>query len=142
MMGSRFGQMIGLLIATSITSAVGMVSHMNGPPFLLAAGEVGTGSSSRKGSGDLSVTPEKGVVPHPTGDATRDQVLYDASCIVCHGAGATGGIGPRLAGKPILSNDEVFWDRVLKGRHMMPPLSDALSAQQIADIQAWLKTLK
>ncbi|MET0515570.1 MAG: hypothetical protein ABW047_09635 [Nitrospiraceae bacterium] len=50
MMGSRFGQMVGFLIATSIASAVGMVSHMNGPPFLLAAGEVATGLSSRKGS--------------------------------------------------------------------------------------------
>jgi hypothetical protein len=47
-----------------------------------------------------------------------------------------------LAGNPILSNDKLFWDRVLKGRHMMPPLGDVLSAQQIADIQAWLKTLR
>lgn len=118
-----------------------MVPDMSGSPFLVAAGERETGSSRREGPGGQSVTQEKEQVP-PTGDATSGQVLYDASCVVCHGVGATGGIGPRLAGNPILSNDKVFWDRVLKGRHMMPPLGDALTPQQIADIQAWLKTLR
>jgi mono/diheme cytochrome c family protein len=47
-----------------------------------------------------------------------------------------------LAGNPILSNDKLFWDRILTGRHMMPPLGDALTPQQIADVQAWLKTLR
>jgi cytochrome c oxidase cbb3-type subunit 3 len=132
----------GWLVAVSLVSAFGMVWDMNGSPFPVAAGELETGSSSREGPGGPSVTQEKGQTPLPTGDAVSGQVLYDASCVVCHGAGATGGIGPRLAGNPILSNDKLFWDRVLKGRHMMPPLGDALSAQQIADIQAWLKTLR
>jgi mono/diheme cytochrome c family protein len=78
---------------------------------------------------------------HPTGDHTRGQELYNASCVVCHGARATGGIGPRLAGNPVLSNEQVFWKVVLEGRHVMPPLKGALTEQQIADIQAWLKTL-
>ena len=79
------------------------------------------------------------VVPEMNGSG---RILYDASCVVCHGAGATGGIGPRLAGNPILSNDKLFWDRILTGRHMMPPLGDALTPQQISDIHAWLKSLR
>jgi mono/diheme cytochrome c family protein len=45
-----------------------------------------------------------------------------------------------LAGNPLLSNEQVFWKTVSEGRHVMPPLKDALTEQQIADIQAWLKT--
>lgn len=71
----------------------------------------------------------------------RGEELYNASCVVCHGAQATGGIGPRLAGNPVLLNEQVFWKTVSEGRHVMPPLKDAVSKQQMADIQAWLKTL-
>jgi mono/diheme cytochrome c family protein len=77
----------------------------------------------------------------PTGDNTRGEGLYNASCVVCHGPRATGGIGPRLAGNPVLSNEQAFWKTVHEGRHVMPHLQDALTEQQMADIQAWLKTL-
>ena len=72
---------------------------------------------------------------HPTGDNTRGEELYNASCVVCHGPRATGGIGPRLAGNPVLSNEQAFWKIVLEGRHVMPPLKGALTEQQIADIR-------
>jgi len=78
---------------------------------------------------------------HPIGDNTRGEELYKASCVVCHGPQGTGGIGPRLAGNPVLSNEQAFWKTVYEGRHVMPPLRGALTEQQIADIRAWLKTL-
>lgn len=81
------------------------------------------------------------VVRHPIGDNTRGEELYKASCVVCHGPRATGGIGPRLAGNPVLSNEQVFWKTVTEGQHMMPPLKGVLTEQQMADIQSWLKTL-
>lgn len=76
-----------------------------------------------------------------TGEATRGEALYNASCIVCHGSRATGGIGPRLAGNPVLSNEQAFWKIVYEGRHVMPPLKGAVTEQQMADIRAWLKTM-
>ena len=79
---------------------------------------------------------------HPTGDNTRGEELYNGSCVVCHGQRATGGIGPRLAGNSVLSTEQAFWKIVSEGRHVMPPLKDALTEQQMADIQAWLKTLR
>lgn len=79
---------------------------------------------------------------HPKGDNKRGEELYKASCVVCHGPRATGGIGPRLAENPVLSNEQAFWKTVSEGRHMMPPLKGALTEQQIADIQVWLKTLR
>lgn len=62
---------------------------------------------------------------HLTGDNKRGERLYNASCVVCHGPRATGGIGPRLAGNAVLSNEQAFWKIVYEGRHMMPPLKDA-----------------
>ncbi|MCS6291504.1 MAG: cytochrome c [Nitrospira sp.] len=78
----------------------------------------------------------------PVGDSSRGEELYNASCIVCHKSGATGGLGPRLAGNPVLSNEHAFWKVVYEGRHVMPPLKGAITEQQMADIQAWLKTLR
>ncbi len=79
---------------------------------------------------------------HPTGDGKRGEELYKASCSVCHGQRAAGGVGPRLAGNPVLLNEQAFWKTVYEGRHVMPPLKGALTEQQIADIRAWLKTLR
>ena len=78
----------------------------------------------------------------PTGDGIKGEELYNASCVVCHGPRASGGIGPRLVGNPVLSNEQVFWKIVYEGRHMMPPLKGTVTEQQMADIQAWLKTLR
>lgn len=79
---------------------------------------------------------------HPTGDGKRGEELYKASCIVCHGQRAAGGVGPRLAGNPVLLNEQAFWKIVYEGQHVMPPLKGTLTEQQIADIRAWLKTLR
>ncbi len=85
---------------------------------------------------------QRGPVPtSPPGDTARGKELYNASCVVCHGNGATGHIGPRLAGNAILANDQAFRKTVHEGRHMMPPLKDALTEEQIADILAWLRSL-
>ena len=92
-----------------------------------------------QGAGTMS--PGGIVSMHPTGDTQRGEGLYNASCVVCHGQRAAGGIGPRLAGNPVLSNEQAFWKTVYDGRHVMPPLKDALTEQQMADIKAWLKTL-
>jgi mono/diheme cytochrome c family protein len=96
---------------------------------------VGEALSDGQRSSERRVTP-------PLGDPTRGEELYNASCVVCHGQQATGGIGPRLAGNPVLSNEEAFAKILSEGRHMMPPLTDALTEQQLADIHDWLKTLR
>lgn len=76
------------------------------------------------------------------GDERRGEELYNASCVVCHGPRAAGGIGPRLAGNAVVSNEPAFMKMLSEGRHMMPPLKDAVTARQLADIRAWLKTLR
>lgn len=100
--------------------------------------------SARDVAGPAADQPRTKVAPSasPAGDEKRGEGLYNVSCVVCHGAGATGGIGPRLAGNRVLASQHAF-DKVLsEGRHMMPPLKDALTPQQLADIHAWLKSLR
>jgi mono/diheme cytochrome c family protein len=51
-------------------------------------------------------------------------------------------MGPKLAQNPILIDESRFWGTVQQGRGAMPAWSSMLTAQEIADIQAWLKTLE
>jgi mono/diheme cytochrome c family protein len=52
---------------------------------------------------------------HPTGDAKRGEELYKASCVVCHGSRAEGGVGPKLVGNSVLSNDQASGRSSMKG---------------------------
>jgi mono/diheme cytochrome c family protein len=99
------------------------------------AGEVGAQGLTKNSSSDIG----QKLAP---GDSNRGEKLYQASCIVCHGPRATGGIGPRLAGNPVLSNEKAFWTVVYEGQHVMPPLNGVITGQQMADIRAWLQTLR
>ncbi len=98
---------------------------------MLCAGAMGAASWS---SASDPVAPPSG--------GMEGEALYNASCIVCHGPQAKGAIGPRLAGNPVLSDDRAFQKILTEGRHMMPPLKDTLTAEQLAAIRAWLRTLK
>lgn len=112
-----------------------VVLEVAGNGIVIGASDGGPQSADKLGSsGSVSM--------RPAGDSSRGEGLYNASCIVCHNSGAAGGIGPRLAGNPVLSNEQVFWKVVYEGRHVMPPLKGAITEQQMADIQAWLKTLR
>ena len=103
-------------------------------PVIGASGDGRQNADMNGSSGSVSM--------RPAGDSSRGEGLYNASCIVCHNSGAAGGIGPRLAGNPVLSNEPAFWKLVYEGRHVMPPLKGAITEQQMADIQTWLKTLR
>jgi cytochrome c oxidase cbb3-type subunit 3 len=78
----------------------------------------------------------------PAGETARGEVVYAHNCQACHGSGAAGGVGPRLAGNPILGDEDHFWETVLHGRGAMPAWEAALNAQEIADVRAWLQTIR
>ncbi|MBI4000356.1 MAG: c-type cytochrome [Nitrospira defluvii] len=75
-----------------------------------------------------------------SGVAASGAGLYRHNCQACHGEGAVGGAGPKLARNTILKNDGAFWETVLHGRGPMPAWGSVLSHQEIADIHAWLTT--
>jgi len=75
-----------------------------------------------------------------TGVATRGAGIFEHNCQACHGAGAVGGMGPKLVKNPILKHEESFWETMVHGRGPMPAWGAVLSHQDIADIYAWLST--
>jgi cytochrome c oxidase cbb3-type subunit III len=74
------------------------------------------------------------------GVASRGGGMFERNCQACHGAGAMGGMGPRLAKNPVLKHDDLFLETVLHGRGPMPAWGSILNQQEIADIHAWLLT--
>ena len=76
----------------------------------------------------------------PAGVASRGSGIYAHNCRACHGEGAAGGTGPKLASNTILKNEGAFWETVLHGRGPMPAWGALLSRQDIADIHAWLSS--
>jgi cytochrome c oxidase cbb3-type subunit 3 len=87
-----------------------------------------------------AIHPE--IPEHPEGRPGQGQKLFGQNCVPCHGPAAVGGMGPKLAKNPILTDERRFWGTVRQGRGAMPAWSAMLNAQEIADIQAWLKTLE
>jgi cytochrome c oxidase cbb3-type subunit 3 len=75
-----------------------------------------------------------------TGVAVRGAGIFEHNCQACHGAGAVGGMGPKLVKSPVLKQEESFWETVLYGRGSMPAWGAVLSQQDIADIHAWLSS--
>ena len=87
-------------------------------------------------------TIQPGTPEHPEGRPDHGQRLFGHNCVPCHGPAAAGGMGPKLAKNPILTDERRFWGTVRQGRGAMPAWSAMLNAQEIADIHAWLKTLE
>ena len=97
---------------------------------IVIVGETGVGRAS-----------SEGILAQPPGVPARGKDLYDASCVVCHGPQGKGGVGPKLAGNPVPSDEQAFWKVVHEGRHVMPPLKGTVTDEQMTDIRAWLKSL-
>ena len=75
-----------------------------------------------------------------TGAATAGKAVFaSAGCGGCHtlaAAGTSGNVGPNLdKAKP---PTELIVTRVTKGQGAMPAFADSLSAQQIADVAAYV----
>ena len=84
------------------------------------------------------LTQEPAAVGPLTGVASRGSSIYAHNCQACHGEGAMGLVGPKLARSVILKDEVTFWETVLHGRGPMPAWEAVLSHQDIADVHAWL----
>jgi mono/diheme cytochrome c family protein len=82
------------------------------------------------------------VAAAPAGDPAQGQALYAAkTCSACHGAGAEGVVGPKLAGTA-LTFEQILM-QVRAGKAPMPAFPpDQVSDQEVAHILAWLQSLR
>lgn len=78
----------------------------------------------------------------PTGDPAAGKTAFAAlPCSGCHGSNAEGNVGPKLAG--FTKGWDVFHTTVRDGRNEMPKFgTDVVTDQQLADVYAWLTSLK
>ena len=82
---------------------------------------------------------------HLGGDVARGKVIFDATCVACHGpAGQGGSIAPPLAEAPILAELDVLYATIAYGRlnKGMPNWGQVLSPAEINDVLAYLQTLQ
>ena len=74
-----------------------------------------------------------------TGDAAAGKTVFTANCGACHtlaDAGTSGAVGPNLdQAKP---SKELVVTNVTNGKGGMPPFGKSLTAQQIADVAAYV----
>lgn len=77
------------------------------------------------------------------GDAARGKTVYDANCVVCHGAGVAGApkAGDKTAWAPrIKTGMDALYASALKGKDAMPPKGGNLSLAD-ADVKAAVEYL-
>jgi cytochrome c oxidase subunit II len=60
-------------------------------------------------------------------------------CAKCHGMNGEGGIGPRTAGSPTLTDPAALANIVLNGRRTMPAVGGGWTDEQISSLAAYLK---
>jgi mono/diheme cytochrome c family protein len=89
-------------------------------------------------------TPETPEGPVAEGDPANGEQVFAANCASCHGVNAEGGaLGPTLVSADVAAkDDEFFREAITNGRAgtAMPAWGPILSAQNIEDVIAWLRT--
>jgi mono/diheme cytochrome c family protein len=87
--------------------------------------------------------PDPGAADLPalklTGDAAAGKTVFTSNCGGCHtlaDAGTTGTVGPNLDDKT--HEVELIVSNVTNGKGAMPPFGESLTAQQIADVAAYV----
>ena len=70
------------------------------------------------------------------GDPVAGAEVFAAHCAACHGADATGGSAPGIAGE---DEAEEIVEVVLYGEDTMPAFEDTLSDPEIADVAAFVQ---
>ena len=90
-------------------------------------------------------TPPPAVHPDVVAAAGADgAAVFGQSCAGCHGGDGSGGIGPRLAGGRVVANFPDPQDQiavVTNGRGGMPAFAERLSAEEIAAVVEYTRTV-
>jgi mono/diheme cytochrome c family protein len=88
------------------------------------------------GGGESSGPPPQQVVDQ--GDASAGEKVFTDNCAACHGGDGGGGSGPKLAGEDAYTDPDVVVDQIRDGGGGMPAFDERLSAQQVADVSAFV----
>jgi mono/diheme cytochrome c family protein len=82
-------------------------------------------------------SPSTAAAPRGAGDAARGEAIFATTCASCHGADASGGVGPQLAGSGVTADDVELV--VATGRGVMP--GGLVAGQDAADVAAFVASI-
>lgn len=86
----------------------------------------------------LAAAPAPALAAAKDGDGAKGKTVYEATCVVCHGAGVAGApkAGDKAAWAPrIKSGMEALYTSSIKGKNAMPPKGGNLTLAD-ADVKA------
>src|SRR5688500_5476197 len=104
---------------------------------LLALPLAACGGDDGGDSGGESAGPPPQQVVDSGNPADGEQVFAD-NCASCHGGDGGGGTGPKLQGEDAYTDPETVVSQVREGGGGMPGFADQLSAQELADVSAFV----
>lgn len=130
------------------TAAQGTGAEGTGAEGTEGAAAAGAGALAGAGEQSGSAAGSEGAEGAEGGSAEAGQQFFGGSCAGCHGAEGQGGVGPALNQAATWSDAE-FTTALREGRTpekelspVMPRFTEAqLSAQQVADVHAYVKSL-
>jgi cytochrome c oxidase subunit 2 len=73
-----------------------------------------------------------------SGNEDLGQEEWEGVCAKCHGLAGEGGIGPRVAGSPTLTDVEALGNLVRNGRRTMPAVGSGWSDEQVEALATYL----
>ena len=73
------------------------------------------------------------------GESTLGEEQWEGVCGKCHGPEGEGGIGPRIAGSPFLTDETALESLVRNGRGRMPAVGSHWSDEQVDALLAYLR---
>ena len=73
------------------------------------------------------------------GESTLGEEQWQGVCAKCHGPGGEGGIGPRIASSPTLTDAEALETIVRNGRGDMPPVGSHWADEQVEALLDYLR---
>jgi cytochrome c oxidase subunit II len=73
------------------------------------------------------------------GAAELGKEEWEGVCAKCHGMNGEGGIGPRIAGSPTLTNPEALGELVRNGRRAMPAVGSGWTDEQVQALAKYLQ---
>ena len=82
-------------------------------------------------------SPSTPTTSSATGDASRGKTIFASTCSSCHGADASGGVGPALAGSGLTAAEVEAV--VASGRGVMP--AGLAKEQDAADVAAFVASI-
>lgn len=120
-------------------AAITLIPSLEGAPA--TGGETVASPQPPETGGEAAATAEPA-----GGDPTNGATVFAQNCAGCHGENAAGGsVGPTLVSAELKAqSDDFFRETILNGRAgtAMPAWEGRLSAQDIEDVIAYLRSLQ